>query len=166
MLSTNNKVIRSSQFWDVKSPPVKKHVVVGQLVPTVRGALGLHRPKRLVIDIEGGSSSSEDTLQADDKVIVRILKPKVDRGKIWSPTSRDDDTSLNEGNIERESQYEGWIEYRHYTLDEIEKEDTPNDKTWAAVMGRTSTREAREFHFESADQGVYFCSRKTCNRAV
>lgn len=148
-----------SQYWDVKCPPVKRRVVVGQLVPTVRGVLGIHRPKRLVIEIEGSSSSSDEILRDDDKVTVRILKPKRNTGRVWSPLSRDDDdSSCDEGNAEKESQYEGWMEYRHYTLEEINKETTPNDKIWVAAMGRTSTREVREFHFESADEGKCVCT--------
>jgi hypothetical protein len=157
--------IRYSQYWDVKCPPVKRHVIVGHFVPTLRGALGIHRPKRLVIEIEGDSSSADLSLHDDDKVTVRVLRPKRDRGKKWSSpfSSRENDedddySSLGHESFEEEeeeSQYEGWMEYRHYTLEEIDKETSPNDKTWVASMGRTSTREVREFHFETAEEGTY-----------
>lgn len=157
--TNRNTIIRYSQYWDVQCPPVKRRVIAGKFVPTLRGALGIHRPKRLVIEIEGSSSDNTLLLKNDDKVMVRVLRPKRERGnRKWNRLLHDDDDDDSSCEAvehqEEESQYEGWMEYRNFTLDEIDKENTPNDKTWEASMGRTSTREVRDFHFESANEGT------------
>jgi hypothetical protein len=53
-------VMRMNRTWDVTCPPVKKHVIAGQLVPTVKGTLAmagggrlLRRKRRLAIEIHG-----------------------------------------------------------------------------------------------------------------
>lgn len=45
-------VVRNMKVWDVKMPPVKKHVVSGHMVPTVRGAARLFIQKRRRVSIE------------------------------------------------------------------------------------------------------------------
>jgi hypothetical protein len=47
-------VVRSMKVWDVKMPPMKKHMVSGHLVPTMRGAARfIQRQRRISIEVHG-----------------------------------------------------------------------------------------------------------------
>jgi hypothetical protein len=58
----------SMHFWDVRMPPVKKHMVHGYLVPTMRGAISVSRvfSKRRRISVEVYRPTSETTHTSND----------------------------------------------------------------------------------------------------
>ena len=94
--------LHSMRYWDVKMPPIKRHMVQGYLVPTVKSTVSKFLTKRRRITMEvyrsdprdgpspavraqmfhqllrGISSSGvleDETLDDDDIVVFRILKP-------------------------------------------------------------------------------------------
>jgi hypothetical protein len=66
-------VVRSMKTWDVKMPAIKKHMISGHMVPTVRGATRLlfQKNRRLTIEIHGAPVYSMDTGQS----IVSAMTP-------------------------------------------------------------------------------------------
>jgi hypothetical protein len=59
----------SMRFWDVRMPPVKKHMVQGYLVPTMKGAVSrvFSKQRRISVNIYRRSSSdTSDTNQHAD----------------------------------------------------------------------------------------------------
>lgn len=103
-------------MWDVKMPPVKKHMVSGRLVPTMRGAARfIQRNRRVTIEVHGppvyandtqsvlsamtpmgmgrmqtlltgGSPQTDLALQDRDVVRVRILKASSEHDDAHSPS--------------------------------------------------------------------------------
>ena len=57
-------VVRSMRVWDVKMPPLKKHMVSGHMVPTMRGAarMFIQKNRRLCIEVHGPPIYSLDTM--------------------------------------------------------------------------------------------------------
>lgn len=104
---------------------------------------------RSIIDL---SASLED----DDRIIIRILKPR----KSWGFNRDPDDSSESEDedNLSLEKCNDsvrndnGWVEFRKFDLDEIEEEEL-NKSSWEATMGRGTGTERREIRFENEDQG-------------
>lgn len=113
--SSSMIIEKAERAWEVKLPPTKKHMVAGKLMPTVRGAFGFAKKKRrLVMEVLGpGDEGVGDEGVGDegvpqqraershevgdlcklleheeDRVVVRILKPR----KHWG-LSRDSDDS-------------------------------------------------------------------------
>ena len=56
-------VVKSMKVWDVRMPPIKKHMVSGHLVPTVRGAarLFIQKHRRVSIEVHGPPVYSMDS---------------------------------------------------------------------------------------------------------
>ena len=95
-------------------------------------------------------------LKDDDRIIVRILKPRKSWGLMKDPSDEDDDDSSSDGVSSRGDTdvFAGWIEYRRYDLDEIEDVDLDKE-SWEATVGRASNMERRELKFESEGHGRY-----------
>jgi hypothetical protein len=116
--------MRVNRTWDVKCPPVKKHIVAGKLVPFLGAFSGrlLRKKRRIAIEIHGpevqeevqkpaapvrrGLKRSEDNrskvvnltkeLKDDDQIVIRIWKPR----KAWGFSKDPDDSSDSESESE------------------------------------------------------------------
>jgi hypothetical protein len=102
--------------------------------------------QRLTIDL-----SKE--LQDDDRIVIRILKPR----KAWGFSKDPDDSSESEEEEDVDggssSRDDGdWVEYRKFGVDEIEDEELSKNG-WEATMGLGANQERREIKFESNEQG-------------
>jgi hypothetical protein len=62
-VDTSGMLVRSMRTWEVKMPPIKKHMVGGHLIPTVRGAVQFlaQRSRRVSIEIHGPPLTHTDT---------------------------------------------------------------------------------------------------------
>jgi len=159
-------VCRAHRFWTVKCPPCKKHMVGGTLVPTVRGTFGFKKTKRVTVEVYGNeeddtptdgvssrrfskqdaNASLADELREDDRVVVRILKPR----KHWG-LSRDHDDSSDEEDEDGETTLaceDGWVEYRKYDLDAIDQIELDKN-SFEAHFGVGNHVEVRELCFGS-----------------
>lgn len=102
-------------------------------------------------------------LMDDDKIVIRILKPR----KVWGfsrdPEDSSDDSDSDSDvkkvdekstNTEKEEP-EGWVEYRKYGLDEIVNEELigRHKNIFEANMGLGNSQERRELKFDSEEQG-------------
>jgi hypothetical protein len=180
-------VMRVNRTWDVKCPPVKKHVVAGKLVPSVVGVFSgrlMRKKRRIAIEIHGpekeevkkpaapvrrGLKRSKESdmnvvdlsaeLQDDDRIVIRIWKPR----KAWGFSRDPDDSSDSEseseeaGGLSEESsnktEDDNWVEYRKFGLDEIHDEELEK-LSWEATMGLGANRERREIRFETPEKGT------------
>jgi hypothetical protein len=109
-------------------------------------------------------------LMDDDKIVIRILKPR----KVWgfsrdyddssssssssSEEDGDDDESDNDekAKVHTHEPQDGWVEYRKYGVDEIINEEiTGRQKnSFEATMGLGANQERRELKFETDEQGM------------
>jgi hypothetical protein len=134
-----------------KDPKLTK--VSGSPTPK-RGMLrSTETPQRLAINLS-------EELQDDDRVVIRILKPR----KAWGFSKDPDDSSESEEEEEEDvdaskqstsSSSKGdrdWVEYRKFGLDEIEDQELSKNG-WEATMGLGANQERREIKFESNEQG-------------
>lgn len=110
-------------------------------------------------------------LKDDDKIVVRILKPR----KMWgfsrdhddsSDSDSDSDNNDDKDNDDKDNddkdndndhqeQEDAWVEYRKYGVDEIVDEELTgrHNSTFEATMGLGANRERREIDFENDEQG-------------
>jgi len=100
-------------------------------------------------------------LMDDDRIVIRILKPR----KVWgfsrdpedSTDSESDDEDGKKKRRQDDDQKEasGWVEYRKYGVDEILDEELMgrNKNVFQATMGLGANKERREIHFENDEQG-------------
>ena len=61
---TTSSIVRSEKCWDVTFGPIKKHMVAGKLVPTIRGVqklIAVQKHRRIVIQIVSSSASTTTT---------------------------------------------------------------------------------------------------------
>jgi len=101
--------LKAERSWEVKLPPVKKHMVGGKLLPTVRGAFSFAQKKRfLALEIRGSEEEPQQvshdllsSLQDGDEILVRILKKR----KQWG-FSRDNDDSSDDDDDDDEPELE------------------------------------------------------------
>lgn len=131
-------------------------------VPSPPPQRGLNRADRTLSDAIQLSTELKD----DDKIVIRILKPR----KMWGfskepEDSSDDDSSDEEGEddvnddkyMPQKGDPDGWVEYRKYGLDEIfDEEITGRHKNiFEATMGLGASQERRDLKFDNEDQGMY-----------
>jgi hypothetical protein len=98
--------LKAERSWEVKLPPVKKHMVGGKLLPTVRGAFSFAQKKRfLALEIRSSEEEPQQvshdllsSLQDGDEILVRILKKR----KQWGFSRDNDDSSDDDDDDEPE----------------------------------------------------------------
>lgn len=63
--------LNSMRFWDVRMPPVKKHMVHGYLVPTMKGAVSrvFSKPRRISVEVYRPSGKNLNSLNADASTV-------------------------------------------------------------------------------------------------
>jgi hypothetical protein len=73
-------VLRSLRYWDVKMPPVKKHMLGGRLVPTVKSAMSriLTKKRRITIEVYQpaslGVEATKVNKEKQKKICAELLK--------------------------------------------------------------------------------------------
>lgn len=134
----------ASTFWDIKMPPVKKHIVGGRMVPTVKAAMGgflLSKNRRISLEIRGplegttaegldpfqkkrelekilsGNATSDamDLLSGDDFIALRVLKERQDYDDDEDDTIVADDPDLEDDHHDDKH----WATHGSYRLEAI-----------------------------------------------
>jgi hypothetical protein len=164
-VSTMN--LRSARAWNVRMPPVKKHMVAGHLVPNVRQAIGIFQQKRrhIRIEVRGPVSSSSspdhvDELTTNDVVLLRVFRNNSqnhDNNDHSSVTSEGDDHSLAETlpafGVEQGDP--NMKEHGRYKLEDIGILKTAG-KVVELRLGHGNETVVRDIKFESADDALSF----------
>ena len=162
--------LRSARSWHVRIPPIKKHMVGGHLVPTVRNALGFFaQPKRLIrVEVRSGSTADkdndDDTLHDDDAILFRILR-KI-KGSSEDDDEEEEDHSMvgasvgeqshNAGIIIEEEDGSHWKEHRRYQLEDLQILKTHSNKTVEVRLGAGHEVVVRDIKFETAEEAQSF----------
>jgi C2 domain len=127
--STKSDTFRIAGPYHILSPPIKKNMIHGHLVPTFRSATALsmlQQPHRL-LTIELASSvprsEAEQELQElhdNDRVILRVFRSSSD---VSSPRTADGEDSVvttTTDALNTSSNGNHWVEHKVYRLDEVE----------------------------------------------
>lgn len=66
-----NYTLFSMRFWDVRMPPVKKHMVQGYLVPTLKGAVSrvFSKQRRISIEVYRPSEITHASINIDASAV-------------------------------------------------------------------------------------------------
>jgi len=173
---------RSAWVWDVRMPPVKKHVKAGHLLPTVKGAaFFLSKHRKIAIEIHGMASDAStfpvqsstmnkflqgelpaimddrQVLRDEESVMLRILKEaKGDVSDSESIVSYDDAKSMSTLGVHGADEDDGlYTEGCHYKLEEV-KILRIHGRVCEMELGSGSALVVRDLKFKTEKDALNF----------
>jgi hypothetical protein len=169
----NTAVVKVSEQWDIRMPPVKKHMMGGHMVPTMRSTVAFwsQKHRRVSMEIRGPPDDAEGNvkpsaaglkrknLEDNEFVVVRILKESKGQGD--HDSDDDDDQSVvpsgaaDEGNMVVDHSGKHWKTHGTYRLEDIDILKS-HGKTVEMRLGSGNETVIRDVKFEGEKEANAF----------